>query len=139
MKKLRLSVCLSGLWLLLLAGCSTSNQEGRPFTLPSGRVVRVLAMAPLRYTNGNLPSLIFQYETNLKIADTQELTKEADDIWGTLRVDAERGNFTSAIVSAREVPSGLILKSSKGFNFVYEKGSDGVWHRLESNTGQKHQ
>jgi len=139
MKKLRLSVCLSGLWLLLLAGCSTSNQEGRPFTLPSGRVVRVLAMAPLRYTNGNLPSLIFQYETNLKIADTQELTREADDIWGTLRVDAERGNFTSAIVSAREVPSGLILKSSKGFNFVYEKGSDGVWHRLESNTGQKHQ
>jgi len=139
MKKLRLSVCLSGLWLLLLAGCSTSNQEGRPFTLPSGRVVRVLAMAPLRYTNGNLPSLMFQYETNLKIADTQELTREADDIWGTLRVDAERGNFTSAIVSAREVPSGLILKSSKGFNFVYEKGSDGVWHRLESNTGQKHQ
>lgn len=139
MKKLRLSVCLSGLWLMLLAGCSTNNQQGRPFTLPSGRVIRVLAMAPLRYTNGNPPSLMFQYETDLKIADMQELTKEADDIWGTLRVDAERGNFTSAIVSAREVPSGLIFKNSKGFNFVYEKGSDGVWHRLESNTGQKHQ
>jgi hypothetical protein len=139
MKNLRLSVCLIGLWFMLLAGCSTNNQHGKPFTLSSGRVIRVLAMAPLHYTNGNPPSLMFQYETNLKIADMQELTKEADDIWGTLRFDAERGNFTSGIVSAREIPSGLIFKSSKGFNFVYEKGSDSVWHRLESNTGQKQQ
>jgi len=139
MKTLRLSVCLCGLWLMLLAGCSTNNEQGRPFTLPSGRVIRVLSMVPLHYTNGNPPSLMFQYQTDLKIADMQELIKEADDIWGTLRVDAERGNFTSAIVSAREVPSGLIFKQSKGFNFVYEKGSDGVWHRLQSNTGQKQQ
>jgi hypothetical protein len=139
MKKLWLSVCLSGLWLMLLAGCSTNNQEGKPFTLPSGRVIRVLAVAPLRYTNGNPPSLMFQYETDLKIADMHELTREVDDIWGTLRFDAEKGNFTSAIVSAREVPSGLIFKSSKGFNFVYEKSSEGAWHRLASNTGQKQQ
>ena len=139
MKNLRLSACLSALCLMFFAGCSTNNQQGKPFTLPSGRVIRVLAMAPLHYTNGNPPSLMFQYETDLKIADMQELTKEADDIWGTLRVDAERGNFISAIVSAREVPSGLIFKSSKGFNFIYEKGSGGVWHRLESNTGQKQQ
>jgi hypothetical protein len=47
-------------------------------------------------------------------------------------VDAENGKFTSAIVSANEKPTGLILKSSKGYNFVYEKRTDGQWRCLEN-------
>jgi hypothetical protein len=130
MKTLRLPVYLSVLSLFVLAGCSSNNQQGKPFTLPSGRVIRVLGVAPLHYTNGNRPSLMFQYQTDLKISDTQELVKEADDIWSVLRFDAERDSFTSAIVSAREVPHGLLFKKSSGYNFVYEKRSDGLWHRL---------
>lgn len=85
---------------------------------------------PLHYTNGNPPSLMFQYETDLQVSDRDELVKEVDEIWSVLRIDAERGNFNSAIVSAREVPHGFIFKNAKGFNFVYEKHLDGSWHRL---------
>jgi hypothetical protein len=59
------------------------------------------------------------------------LRKEADEIFSVLRVDAENGQFRSAIVSANEKPTGLILKNSKGYNFVYEKRADGQWNCLD--------
>ena len=74
---------------------------------------------------------MLKYETDLKISEVDALRKEADDIFGVLKVDAENGKFTSAIVSAKEKPTGLILKSSKGYNFVYEKRADGKWRCLE--------
>ena len=75
---------------------------------------------------------MLQYQTDLQVSDKEALRTEVDEIWPVLRVDAERGNYKSAIVSAREVPQGVFIKNAKGFNFVYEKGSDGDWRRLDS-------
>lgn len=116
--------------LLILPGCSGSTQHGQSFKLPSGHVIRVIGIMPLHYMNGNPPSLMFQYETDLLVSDKNELIKEVDEIWSVLRIDAERDNFNSAIVSAREVPHGFIFKNAKGFNFVYKKHLDGSWHRM---------
>jgi hypothetical protein len=124
------SVALLAVVLLMIVGCTTDNQQGNPFQLPSGRVIRVLAMAPLHYTNGNPPSLMFQYQTDLQVSDKEALRTEVDEIWPVLRVDAERGNYKSAIVSAREIPKGIFIKNAKGFNFVYQKSTDGSWRRL---------
>lgn len=74
---------------------------------------------------------MLKYETDLKVSDAEALRKEADEVFGVLRVDAEKGKFTSAIVSANEKPTGLILKSSKGYNFVYQKRADAQWHCLD--------
>jgi hypothetical protein len=123
--------------LVMIVSCTTDNQQGRPFQLPSGRTIRILAMMPLHYTNGNPPSLMFQYQTDLQVSDKDELRTEVDEIWPVLRIDAERGNYKSAIVSAREVPHGIFIKNAKGFNFVYEKGSDGAWRRLGDPVGTK--
>ena len=123
--------------VMMIVGCTSNDHQGKPFQLPSGRVIRILAMAPLRYTNGNPPSLMLQYQTDLKVAEKAALRAEVNEIWPVLRIDAERGSFTSAIVSAREVPNGLFLKKSKGFNFVYEKDSDGSWHNLNDPAGTR--
>ena len=120
--------------LALTCSCN-AQQSSRPYKLPSGRVVRVLGVGPISFTKAP-PALILKYETDLKIGDTQALRKEADEIFSVLKADAENGKFTSAIVSANEKPTGLILKSSKGYNFVYEKRADGQWHCLEDD---KHQ
>jgi hypothetical protein len=56
---------------------------------------------------------MLKYETDLKISDTDALRKEVDEIFAVLKVDAENGQFRSAIVSANEKPTGLILKNSK--------------------------
>jgi len=74
---------------------------------------------------------MLKYETDLKVADVEALRKEADEVFGILKIDAAKGKFTSVIVSANEKPSGLIFKTSKGYNFVYEKRADGQWHCLE--------
>jgi hypothetical protein len=74
---------------------------------------------------------MLKYETDLKISDTDALRKEVEEIFAVLKVDAENGKFRSAIVSANEKPTGLILKKSNGYNFVYEKRADGQWHCLE--------
>jgi hypothetical protein len=125
------AICLA-LAMAFQSGCTGNSQQGKPFTLPSGRVVRILSIAPLHYTNGNPPSLLLRYQTDLKVSDLPALTNEADDIWKVLQIDADRGNFTSAIVSANEVPQGFIMKHSTGYNFVYNKGNDGSWHLLEN-------
>lgn len=116
---------------LLLSGCSRSNQQGQPYKLPSGRVIRILSVMPIHYTGGAPPSLMFRYQTDLKVSDKAPLRDEVNDIWTSLRIDAERGSFTSAIISAIEVPSGLLIKNSHGYNFVYEKRADGTWHCLD--------
>ncbi|HEY3769096.1 MAG TPA: hypothetical protein VGN44_10530 [Candidatus Angelobacter sp.] len=122
---------------LILSGCSGGKQEGKRFTLPSGHIIRVMAVAPLQYTNGSPPSLMFQYQTDLKIPTTSneswsDLIKEVNEIWSVLRQDADNGHFTSAIISAREVPHGLLIKKSNGWNFVYQIGPDHQWHRLKT-------
>lgn len=80
---------------------------------------------------------MLQYQTDLKIPAKSEdswkdLLTEIDDIWSALRVEAEKGNYTSVIISAREVPRGLIFKEARGYNFIYEKGPDNSWHRLKT-------
>jgi hypothetical protein len=56
---------------------------------------------------------MLKYETDRKISDMSASRKEADEIFAVLKVDAENGQFRSAIVSANEKPTGLILKNSK--------------------------
>jgi hypothetical protein len=89
----------------------------------------------MHYTNGSPPSLLLRYQTDLKVSDKAELRKEADDIWTKLRFDAEGGNFTSAIISANEIPRGFIFTSGSGYNFAYEKRADGTWRCLNDEPG----
>lgn len=86
---------------------------------------------PIHFTGGAAPSLMLRYQTDLKIANKIALREEVNDIWTSLRVDAEKGRFTSAVISANEVPRGLVIKSSHAYNFVYQKSVDGTWHCLD--------
>ena len=130
MTAIRFTTC-AVLIAIAICGCSNNNQQGNPVTLPSGRVIRVLSLTPMHYVNGSPPSLMLRYQTDLKVSDKDALRKEADDIWTKLRFDAEQGNFSSAIISANEIPRGFILKNSSGYNFAYEKRADGTWHCLD--------
>ena len=99
-------------------------------TLPSGKKVKVLSVMPMRFSQGP-PALMITYQTDNKISDQSALQSEVDEIWSSFKTDVEKGNFTEAIVSANEVPQGVLLKQSKGYNFIFKKEPDGVWRRLE--------
>jgi hypothetical protein len=74
----------------------------------------------------NSPALMLKYQTDLKISDLPALRKEVDEIWPMFKGDAEKANLSNAIISANEVPQGLIFKTANGHNFVFKK-LDGTW------------
>ena len=120
-------------WIVLLvcfavlSGCS-SQPALKTVTLPSGKTVRVINVMPIRFSSGET-SLMLKYQTDLKISDRTALQKEVDEIWSSFRTDAENAHVQSAIVSANEVPQGMIIKSGQAFNFVYQKNPDGTWQQ----------
>ena len=113
-----------------MVACSSNAQNLRTVKLPSGKQIRVIAEGPIHFAQGP-PALMLQYQTELKVSDAKTLRKEVDEIWTAFKADVEKGNYTSAIVSAREVPSGAFIKKSSGYNFVFQKASDGTWTCLE--------
>ena len=112
----------------LLCACS-NGPAYRSVTLPSGRVVKVLGVGPIRFGSGEI-GLSLTYQTDLKISDQDALRKEADEIWAAFRVDAEKAGVHSAIISANEIPEGMIIKKSRTYTFVYQKSDIGEWHQL---------
>ena len=71
--------------------------------------------------------MMLSYQTDLKVSDKAQLQTEVEEIWPEFKKDVEANNFSAAIISAHEVPSGVILKRSNAFNFVFKKQADGAW------------
>lgn len=117
---------------LAISFCCSCNAEqpSQPMKLPSGRIVKVLGILRINFAQ-EPPALMLKYETDLKVGDKDALRKEVDEIFAVFKLDAENGQFRSAIVSANEKATGFILKKSNAYNFVYEKRADGQWHYLE--------
>jgi hypothetical protein len=119
---------------LCLVSCALSQyQPTQEATLPSGRKIKVIAEGELKFRDGTV-GLILKYQTDLKISDSAALRKEADEIWVVLKQDAERLKLKSAIISANEMPNGMI---GKGYNFVFEKQGDGSWRCPDDEPKQK--
>ena len=116
------------LLLTLLVAFPASAQQ--IVTLPSGKHIKVLGVGKIAFSEGP-PGLMLKYETDLAVDDTPKLEKEVAEIWTTFRLDVEKAQLTVAIISANEHPSGVLIGTSKGFNFVYERGTDGKWARTK--------
>jgi hypothetical protein len=126
--KRRIRLVRAAFIALGLAGCSPVSPPGYEVRrLPSGREVRLQSIIPIRFQSGET-ALMLKYETLLRLEDTIQLRAEVLDIWSHFKADADRARVGSAIISANTVPSGFIVKSGKGYNFVFTRAADGSWH-----------
>jgi hypothetical protein len=98
--------------------------------LGSGKSVEIVSVGPLISTHG-WSSLMLKYRTAIALNDISALRAEADEIWDRFVVDADRGGYQSAIISAEGPEKGLLVKTFDSYNFVFEK-RDGFWRTLES-------
>jgi|SRR5580700_9992282 hypothetical protein len=105
-----------------------STPEPQAVTLPSGRHVKVLSVGKL-YFSADSPALMLKYQTDIPLENQALLKAEADDIWQSFHADVEKAGFNTGIISANEPTKGLIIKSTKGFNFIYKRGGSGIWVR----------
>ena len=94
-------------------------------------------MGPMNFSGGP-PALVLRYQTDLKIANTEALRREVDEVWTVFQHDVEKGNFPGGIITASEVPTGRLITHGNSFNFVYNKDAGGIWRCLcDSVPGQK--
>ena len=99
--------------------------------LPSGHTIKVLSVSKVEYSKGVM-ALLVRYQTSLSVEQPKALSDEVDDVWKIAVKDVERYGYSEAIISSNEVPKGIFITASRMQNFIYEKGPDGKWTRLNS-------
>jgi hypothetical protein len=113
-------ICL----LILSFGCS-QNPPYTQHSLPSGRTIKVSGIGKMYFSKDD-PALMLKYFTDINISDVNALRKEVDEIWPTFMIDVEKSGLKSAIISAHEMPKGIISKTMS-YNFIFFKQADGFW------------
>ena len=127
-----LPVLLSGLGFLaftaspIYAAPLTANQV---LKLSSGRIAKILSISKIEYSQGVM-ALKVRYQTTLSVDERKALSQEVDEVWKIAQKEVERDGFDDAIISCNEVPKGIFITANRMENFIYEKGADGKWTRL---------
>ncbi len=97
--------------------------------LPAGGEVKVLSVSKFEYEKGVM-ALMVRYETKLSIDQRKEVSQEVDAVWRLEQKEVDHLGYSEAILSSNEVPKGIFLTASRTINFIFEKGADGKWSRL---------
>ena len=97
--------------------------------LPSGRTAKILSVSKIEYSKGVM-ALMIRYQTTLSVDERKALSQEVDDVWKFAQKDVEHYGFDDAIISSNEIPKGIFITANRMVNFIYEKGADGKWTRL---------
>lgn len=132
--------------LFLTVGCGGSNaqntqnaqatQTSKTYKLPSGKEIKINAVGKMNFQNGG-SALVMNYETEIPIENIKELSKEVEEIWSIFQKDVEQAELKTGIVRASHYEGSGIVRDGKGYGFVYVKGEDGKWHRLEEQKEKK--
>ena len=135
--------------LFLTVGCGGSNaqnsqnaqnnqatQNSPNYKLPSGKEIKINAIGEMNFKNGDT-ALVMNYETEIPIANIEELSKEVEEIWSIFQKDVERAELKTGIIRASHFEGSGIVRNGKGYGFVYVKGADGKWRRLEDKKEKK--
>ncbi len=102
---------------------------GQTVKLPSGNMAKILSISKFEYSKGVM-ALMVRYETALSVDEHGALSQEVDEVWKLAQKEAEHNNYREAIISSNEAPHGIFITTSRLVNFIYEKGADDKWTRL---------
>ncbi|MFN8389952.1 MAG: hypothetical protein U0136_06655 [Bdellovibrionota bacterium] len=130
--KIRIIVVLS---MVLLCSVTAQAQSLQPYTLPSGKQIRAYSVTKMNLPAG--PALVMNYETAVRIEDTENLRKEIDEIWSLLKGDADKAGVKSAVIRATHYETSGIFRRGKGYGFAFTKAADGSWQMADVGKDKK--
>ena len=131
MHRRTLTVLLLGLLLTLaITARATALTQNQVLKLPSGSIVKILSVSKIEYSKGVM-ALLVRYQTTLSVDERKALSQEVDEVWKVAQKDVEHYGYGDAIISSNEIPKGMFITANRMQNFIYEKGSDGKWTRLD--------
>ena len=106
-----------------------SLEVNQVLKLPGGHTVKILSVSKVEYSKGVMAVMV-RYQTSLSLDERTALVQEVDDFWKIAVKDVEHYGYNKAILSSNEVHKGIFLTASRTLNFIFEKGPDGKWTRL---------
>ena len=123
--------------VLLLTGiaCGTQAQNYKLFKLPSGKEIKVTGVGKMDFRKSD-PALVMNYLTDISIDDKEALRKQVDEIWSVFQKDVENAKLKAGVIRATHVEGSGLIKSGKGYGFVFVKRDDGKWHCLDDDDKQ---
>ena len=133
MTRFNLCALLSVVFLAALAAIpvgATNLSADQVIKLPSGHLAKILSISKIEYSKGVM-ALMVRYQTSLSMDESKAISAEVDEVWKFAQKDADRAGFGDAIISSTQTVKGLLLTTSRETNFIYEKGADGKWSRLD--------
>lgn len=113
-----------------VTSCAPSGPTYTIQKLPSGKKIKVLSVGKMLFSGGDR-ALMLKYQTEIPLDNKTALREEVEEIWKYFKLDVEKTDSTSAIISANEPPKGFIVTTNKNYNFVIQKDKDGNWKFLE--------
>jgi len=132
--KTQLSIAL--LLLMICLACGSQTQNYKSFKLPSGKEIKVTGVGKMDFPNSD-PALVMNYLTDISIDDKEALRQEVDEIWGVFQTDVENAKLKAGVIRATHVEGSGLVKSGKGYGFVFVKRDDGKWHCLDDDKQTK--
>lgn len=127
-----LSAVVFGLALVLFTALPLSAATliaNQVIKLPNGQTVKVLSVSKVESSKGVMAVMV-RYQTSLSIDEHKALSDEVDAVWKIAVKDVDRTGYSEAILSSTEVRKGIFLTANRMLNFIFEKGADGKWTRL---------
>jgi hypothetical protein len=129
--QMRTKLSIALLLLLTCVACSRQEQNSyKLFKLPSGKEIKVTGMSKMGFSNSN-SALLLNYLTDISIDDKVALRNEVDEVWSVFQKDVENAQLNAGVIRATHVEGTGLVKSGKGYGFVFVKRDDGKWHCLE--------
>ena len=113
-----------GVLLLVLAFAGVNAASAGQLKLNSGKSIELLDAREAETPGGK--ALVLEYQTRISLDDLAALNKEADELWEKFVVEAERGKYQVATISAHAPDKGDTAAKREPFDTVYEK-INGAW------------
>lgn len=128
MLRLRLIFAIALPFSTFLSGCAAhmAQTPSNTIQLGRGKSVTILGIGPVYFTKGP-PSLMLRYQSSVDFSNLRALHREALEIWKSFRPVVERNGYKEAVLSANSPPSGVLITSSRGYNFTFELRGH-VWY-----------
>ncbi len=126
--KIKLAIALS--ILVTCVACSSQAQNFKTVKLPSGKEIKVTGMVKMNFPNSD-PALVLNYLTDIPIEDRATLRKEIDEVWSVFEVDVEKAKLKAGVIRVTHMEGSGLVKSGKGYGYVFVKRDDGQWHCTE--------
>lgn len=133
MTRLNLCAWASAVAVAILAGNSVLAaplSANEMIKLPSGHMAKILSVSRIEYAKGVM-ALMVRYQTTLSMDEAKAVSAEVDEVWKYAQKEADHAGLGDVIISSTQTVKGLLLTTSRETNFIYEKGPDGKWARLE--------